>query len=208
MTTRDDPTADGTAPESGVHRLADGTRVAVRPLRHADRDEFITRYAQLSERSRRLRFVSAPAQLSARMLDLLFDVDGVDRVALVATLVDEPGTPGVGIARFVRSRTDPTTADAAVTVVDPAQGRGIGTLLLACLVTEAMDRGIAVFTADVMWENSELLDGLRAVGARIVPGEPGLAAVLVDLPPDPALLRSSPVYEVLKLAGADAPGGA
>jgi GNAT superfamily N-acetyltransferase len=184
-----------------VHQLADGTRVAVRALVPADRDELATRYGQLSSTSRRLRFVSAPAHLSDRLLDHLLDLDYVDRHALVATLVDEPGAPSVGVARYVRSSTDPTRADAAVTVVDEHQGRGIGTLLLTSLVGVAMTNGIEVFTADVLWDNAELLDGLRAVGAHVEAGEPGLATVHVDLPPVHAGVRGSPLHEVMRMAG-------
>lgn len=200
-----EPVPPRAAPEPHLHRLVDGTRVLVRPLVQGDRAELVTRYGELSSQSRRLRFVSAPAHLSERLLDHLFDVDYVDRHALVATLVDEPGAPSVGIARYFRSRTDPATADAAVTVVDAHQGRGIGTLLLTSLVGAAMQNGIEVFTADILWDNTELLDALRAAGAHVVAGEPGLAAVRVDLPPDPGRLRDSPLYGVMRIAGSDTP---
>lgn len=185
-----------------THRLADGARVLVRPLLPDDRSELVARYGELSPRSRRLRFVSAPAHLSEKMLDHLFDLDHVGRLALVATLVDEPGAPGVGIARYHRSPADPTTADAAVTVLDAHQGRGIGTLLLVSLVSAAVDHGIAAFTADIMWENAELLERLRELGARVTAGEPGLARVHVELPSDPAAVRDSPLSQLLRLAAA------
>lgn len=196
-------TVRAAAPEPSIHRLADGTRVLVRPLVPADRAELVARYGELSSRSRRLRFVSAPAHLSERLLDHLFDVDYVDRHALVATLVDEPGAPSVGVARYLRSATDPKMADAAVTVVDAYQGRGVGTLLLTSLTEVAMANGVEVFTADILWDNSELLDALRSVGARVVPSEPGLAAVRVDLPPDLTRLRSSALYDVLRIVGSE-----
>lgn len=188
-------------PEPQLHELADGTRVLIRPLVPDDRDELAARYGELSSRSRRLRFVSAPAHLSERLLDHLFDLDYVDRHALVATLVDDPGSPSVGVARYVRSSADPTRADAAVTVLDDQQGRGIGTLLLTSLVAVAMDNGVEAFTADILWDNSDLLDGLRAVGARVEPGEPGMATVHVDLPSSHASVRGSPLHEVMRIAG-------
>jgi GNAT superfamily N-acetyltransferase len=190
-------------PEPRLFRLADGSAVSVRGLVPADRGELAARYGELSSRSRRLRFVSAPMHLSERLLDHLVDVDYVDRHALVATLVDEPGSPSVGIARYVRSASDPTVADAAVTVLDAHQGRGIGTVLLVSLVEAAMANGIAAFTADILWDNTELLDALLAVGARVMPGEPGLATVRVDLPPKPSALRGTPLHEVMRMASAD-----
>jgi GNAT superfamily N-acetyltransferase len=192
---------DSGAPVTREHVLRDGTRVVVRPLVPGDRDELRERYGELSAVSRRLRFVSAPEQLSGRLLDHLLDVDYDQRHAIVAALVDSPGAPGVGIARYVRRRDDPTIAEAAVTVFDEHQGRGIGTLLLTNLVATALDHGIGAFVADVMWENAELLDRLRSVGAVVVPGEPGVASVRVALPTTPEELETSPVYQVMRTVG-------
>jgi GNAT superfamily N-acetyltransferase len=164
-----------------LHRLPDGSTVLLRDLLPDDRDELRQRYEELSENSRRLRFFSAPTHLSDRLLDRLLDVDQVDRAAIVAVMVDEPGSPAVGIARYVRSRERPECADAAVTVIDTHQRRGIGTLLLRALTDMALDHGVTTLTGDVMWENEDLLNGLRAVGASVRPGEPGRACVSIDL---------------------------
>lgn len=86
------------------------------------------------------------------------------------------------MARYARDRDDPSTAEAAVTVLDSHCSRGIGTILLTSLADEALARGIATFTAGVMWENQVLLDSLHAIGAVVVPDEPGVAAVSVELP--------------------------
>lgn len=174
----------------------------VRPLTSADRDELRLRYEALSSASRRLRFVSAPEHLSDALLTQLLDVDGDQRVAVVAVLADEPDTPGVGIARYVRHQRDPSVAEAAVTVLDAFQGRGIGTILLGELVSLARERGIVAFTGDVLWDNRVMLDALRDVGATVVPGEPGLASVRVELPASDDELRASPLYLALRTVGA------
>lgn len=131
-----------------------------------------------------MRFFNAPKHLSGRLLDYLVGVDGLNRFALVAQAIDEPGHPGVGVARYARDRDDPSTAEAAVTVLDSHCNRGIGTILLTSLADEALARGITTFTASVMWENQALLVSLRAIGAVVVPDEPGVAAVSVELPRD------------------------
>lgn len=190
-------------PPRRMHELADGTRVTIRPLEPGDRAELRDRYAQLSPESRRMRFVSAPGHLSEQLLDRLLDVDFVDRVALVAALTDEPDEPGVGIARFVRDAREPTAAEAAVTVLDGHQRRGIGTVLLTELVDAALASGITTFTGDVMWENRPFLDALQQIGAQISPGEPGLATVRVDLPSTVEELLGSPVHRVLRVAGSE-----
>ena len=164
--------------------LADGGRVRIRPLSPSDRDELARGYLALSPEARRLRFFSAPDRLSTRLLDYLMTVDQRDRAAVVAFAIDdgEDREHGVGIARYVRDRDDPTCAEVAVTVLDPYQQRGIGTALLRRLADVARSNGIRTATASVMWENRELLDGLRAFGADITPGEPGVASVRISMP--------------------------
>jgi GNAT superfamily N-acetyltransferase len=155
-------------------------------------------YEQLSPESRRLRFFNAPEHLSGSLLDYLVDVDGVNRFALGARMIDEPGQPGVAVARYARDHDDPSTAEAAVTVLDGYCNRGIGTILLTSLVDEARANGITTFTASVKWENHALLDSLRAYGAVVVPDEPGVAAVSVVLPRDSKEFAGSALYQVLQ----------
>ncbi len=194
--TADDVTI-GAARYERVHTLRDGGRLLVRSLLPDDRDEIAAGYELLSPESRRLRFFNAPDHLSERLLDYLTDVDGVDRVALTARAIDEPGAPGVAIARYARDHGDPTVAEAAVTVLDTHRNRGIATILLTSLVDEAIANGITTFTASVMWENTMLLDSLREYGAVVVPDEPGVAAVRVDLPHDATEFVGSPLHQML-----------
>ena len=190
---------DESGPHTEVVPLADGGRILVRRLRPSDRAELAQRYLELSPEARRLRFFNAPDRLSERLLDYLMDVDGQDRSALVAFALDVDGEPGVGIARYVRDRTAPTCAEAAVTVLDAHQKRGIATALLRRLATEAWNNGIRTFTATVMWENRELLDGLRAFGAEITPGEPGVASVRIALPEPDIALAETDLHRVLRM---------
>jgi GNAT superfamily N-acetyltransferase len=190
-----------TGPRDGdgdVIVLDDGGRLLVRGLRASDRDELAERYLELSPEARRLRFFNAPDHLSTRLLDYLVDVDGVDRCALVAFAMDDVGTPGVAIARYARSRDDATRAEAAVTVLDAYQRRGIGTALLHRLAEAARRNGISTLTATVMWENRALLDGLRALGADIRPSEPGVASVEIAVPPEQAEYRETDLHRFLR----------
>jgi GNAT superfamily N-acetyltransferase len=195
-------TTDPLALDGDEVSLGDGGRVLVRQLLASDRDELAERYLELSPEARRMRFFNAPDHLSTRLLDHLVDVDGVDRCALVARALDEVGTPGIGIARYARSRDDPSCAEAAVTVLDAYQSRGIGSALMHRLADHARRNGISTFTASVMWENRELLDGLRALGADIEPSEPGVASVRISLPPpdvDVADRRETELHRALRV---------
>lgn len=190
---------DSPVPEAEVVTLDDGGRILVRHLLPSDRDELALRYGELSPEARRLRFFNAPDHLSTRLLDYLMDVDGVDRCALVGFAIDEEGSPGVGLARYSRSREDPDCAEAAVTVLDAYQNRGIATVLLHRLAEEARQHGISTFTASVMWENRALLDGLRAFGADVTPSEPGVASVRIALPDPEIAVPETEIHRALRV---------
>ena len=103
----------------------------------------------LSSRSQYQRFHGAKPRLSPRDLRFLAGADGHDHVALVA--LDRCGDP-VAIARFVRLRDRPSTADIAAEVVDAAQSRGIGSGLVTRLARHAAAAGVTRFTATVLSE--------------------------------------------------------
>jgi RimJ/RimL family protein N-acetyltransferase len=162
--------------------LPDGTRVLVRPLLPGDRDELAAGYGHLSPESRHLRFFLPPEALTEEDLDRLTDLDYRDRFAWVAFALDDPGRPGVAVARYSRDPARPDTAEVAVTVADAYQHRGLGTLLTYRLADVALGNGIRRFVSYVLWEHAHLLDVLRKRGARVVADEPGIARVEFDLP--------------------------
>ncbi len=165
-----------------MHVLRNGQRILVRPLLATDREQLEAGYSKVSPASRRSRFGAAPDRLSPHQLDQLMDLDYDDRFALAAFALDEPGEPGVGVARYARSRDEPSAAEAAVLVLDDYQNRGIGSLLLWDLVAVAREHRITTFTATVMWESVPLLGAIRAAGATVEPAEPGVASVRFRLP--------------------------
>lgn len=175
-----------------VCTLRDGARILLRRVLPSDRDELAAGYALLEPSSRRSRFGVAPDQLSPSQLDALVDLDFDDRFALAAIALDEPGHPGVGVARYARSHEAATEAEAAVVVLDAYQRRGIGRILLLELVDVARAHGISTLTATVMWDATELLDTLRSLGATLEPDEPGVADVRIDLSGEKLLARGSP----------------
>lgn len=116
--------------------LSDGTPALIWPLLDTDRDLLQQGYAELSSASRRSRFLTDLPELSEGLLRLLVeDVDGVDHIAVVLTVLPaEGGARPVGVARLVRCPGQPGRADVAVTVLDAWQGRGAGTALLAAVL--------------------------------------------------------------------------
>ncbi len=60
----------------------------------------------------------------------------------------------MGLGRFVREADDPTTAEAAVVVLDALQKRGLGTLLFAVLALRAEAVGVQTLRRSPCWRTT------------------------------------------------------
>ncbi|MBW3606590.1 MAG: GNAT family N-acetyltransferase [Actinobacteria bacterium] len=174
-----DPSADEDRIET---QLRDGTRVLIRMVSPDDKAALASGFERLSPRSRYLRFHTAVEQLSHQQLAYLTEVDQVNHVAWVAQDLDQPDEPGIGVARFIRLDDEPTVAEAAVTVLDEYQGRGLGSELLHVLAAAAVRRGITTFRAYVLGENRSMLALLDALGPTHTERQLGVYQIDVELP--------------------------
>jgi GNAT superfamily N-acetyltransferase len=151
------------------HELADGTRVVLRHIRPEDAPELRRGFERLSPQSRERRFFGGVGSLSDAQLRYLTSVDGQDHVAIVAA-ARKPGSDeevGLGVARFIRVAGEPTVAEVAITVVDEAQGKGLGRLLSLTLARAAYERGVRRFRGQILENNPVVRQLLLDVGADI-----------------------------------------
>jgi GNAT superfamily N-acetyltransferase len=161
-------------------RLRDGTTVSVRPVGPEDKSLIQGGFERLSPESRYRRFLSPAPKLNDRMLAYLTEVDHHDHEALLA--LDLVTREGIGVARFVRMKSDPESAEVAVTVVDDWQGRGLGTVLLSALGRRAREEGVTRFTGVALAENRNVLGLLAKLGpTRVFAHGPGTVELAVDL---------------------------
>jgi RimJ/RimL family protein N-acetyltransferase len=161
--------------------LRDGAAVVIRPIRPEDRQALERAFERLSERSRYTRFLAPMERLSPSMLTYLTEVDHSDHEALIA--FDRRSGEAVGVARYVRS--EGSTAEAAVTVVDDWQGRGLGTGLTSLLAERALEQKIDRFTAVLLAENREMIALLESLGqVTVTDREGGTLDVEVPLEPE------------------------
>ena len=162
-------------------RIRDGSEVDVRPIEPGDKDALRDGFERLSLRSRYERFLSPLDHLSPAMLRYFTEVDHHDHEALVA--LDPESGRMVGVARYVRED-DPERAEAAITVADDWQGRGLGTKLLHALAERAREEGVDKFTALVLARNDDMIDMLFRLGpAKVVDRQQGAVQIEADLPP-------------------------
>jgi GNAT superfamily N-acetyltransferase len=161
--------------------LPGGERVAVRPVRPSDKESIADGFSRMGELSRYQRFMTVRDALSTRELRYLTEVDHHDHEALLA--FDAATGEGLGVARFIRSKSDPNAAEAAVAVVDAWQRRGLGTALTVLLADRARAEGIERFTALLLASNNAMMSMLRKLGPiRVVSREGPIVEAEMDLP--------------------------
>jgi RimJ/RimL family protein N-acetyltransferase len=139
--------------------------VQIRPLQPGDSAAVLDVFAGMSPRSRELRFLAPKRRLSTADVRRLTAVDQRDHVALLATSAAD--NKPIGIARFVRDRHDPESAEVALAVVDNWQNQGVGTALLDALVPRAVEVGVRAFTALVSHDNAAVVRLLHRSAWRV-----------------------------------------
>jgi GNAT superfamily N-acetyltransferase len=153
-----------------VHALPhDGSVVVIRPVRSTDGPLIVDGFARMSPESRRARFMIGKSMLTDKEVRYLTDVDHHNHEAIAA--IDPLTCQGIGVARFVRSKNDPHSAEVAVAVVDAWHRRGVATELMTRLAARAREEGIVRFTVLVSDDNVAVLRMLAHMGAVLTNDE-------------------------------------
>ena len=145
-----------------LQRLRDGGEVLIRAVRAEDKPLFVRGWERFGDESRYLRFMGVKGKLSTSELSFFTEIDHVDHEAIGA--LDPETGEGLGVARYVRDLDRPHAAEAAVSVIDAMQGRGLGGLLLRRLCHRAAQNGIRVFTAGLLASNHSMLHLFEKLG--------------------------------------------
>ncbi len=170
-------------PASGVYALlADGTTIEIRPAGVGDFDTVRDMHRAMSPDNTYLRFFSMSSAAAEREACRICREPAADHAALLAWLAGEL----IGVASYEAGRT-PGAAEIAFAVADRAHHRGVATLLLEHLVSAARVRGVRTFTAEVLAENSAMLQVFADAGlsARRKTAD-GVTELAFDLPGDDA----------------------
>src|SRR5436190_1051634 len=135
-------------------------------------------YARVSDESKYYRFFSPMPKLSERDVRRFTHVDYHDRVALVMLL----GGQMIAVGRY--DVVEPNQAEVAFLVEDQHQGRGIAQLLLEHLAQAGRERGVERFVAEVLPDNSRMIQTFRDAGYRVASGYAD-GVITLEFPIDP-----------------------
>jgi GNAT superfamily N-acetyltransferase len=164
----------------GPVALQDGTPILIRPVQPGDRGLLEAAFHQLSQRTRYQRFFRVVEQLRDEELDFFVNVDHDQHEAVGALTAD--GREGLGIARYVRLSPGSPAAEVAIVVVDHAQGKGLGRILMQELAARARAHGIKRFVAQTAAENRRFRRLMTRLGAtRVVAAEAGTVELETEL---------------------------
>ena len=171
-----------TGPATGARlRPVSAHELIIRPITAGDKAALAEGFDRLSPDSRYRRFLSPHPRLSQAELRYFTEIDHHDHEALVA--LERSTGLGVGVARYVRSVSDPATAEFAVAVVDYWQHRGVGTLLAEALARRAREEGITRLTGLVLAGNQPMLNLAHELGdVRVLNHDEGLVELVITLP--------------------------
>ena len=140
---------------SAIEALRDGCRVEIRALRPDDRADLVAALGRTSDRSLYRRFFGLKRSFTDQEAAFFVNVDFVNHVALVALIDEEERSVIAGGGRYIVVQ--PGQAEVAFVVVDEYQGRGIGGALMRHLTSIAGAAGLRTFIAEVLPENTPML---------------------------------------------------
>ncbi|MBK6683080.1 MAG: GNAT family N-acetyltransferase [Deltaproteobacteria bacterium] len=159
-------------------RLRDGAALQLRPIETQDRAALQLWLATVSPESRYLRFHGNFSSLTESQWRHLTEVDGQDRLGLLALIEGQV----VGIGHVIRLNDAPHTGEIALLVSDCLQRLGIGSALRDRLVRAARRVGIKRLIAHVLPNNQGMRRLLEAGPFKKI-GEQGGAIEVELLPP-------------------------
>jgi len=188
--------------------LANGDEMRIRPVRVTDGPALEAAYQRLSEESRYFRFFSARSKLGAGLVASLTDIDhtthfawGVFDPSKPSEVGDESGLT-VAAARLIRDD-DPTSAEAALTVVDDYQGRGVGRFLIELLTATAADVGAKTLRFEILRQNRAMTALIAGMGAEAfdIPGDRTVVEYRLTVPDASEIdVPAGALYELLRLS--------
>jgi GNAT superfamily N-acetyltransferase len=147
--------------------LRDGTAMRIRAIRSGDKKPLGRHFDGLSSDSRYNRFFGLKGALTARELRYFTEPDFFRHVALVATIAEGEG-PEVIVSdgRYVALEECRSVAELGLSVVDACQRRGIGGLMLECLIGMARCQHVRRLEASVLASNRGVTRFLQRRGFR------------------------------------------
>ena len=143
--------------------LKDGEPVILRPIKPEDEPMWHDLLAACSTDSIRYRFFSVFKGTTHQMATRYCFIDYDREMAIVAEVQNRGERQLIGVGRLVADP-DHDTAEYAILVADPAQGKGAGSLLTDFCLEVAEEWGVRRLTAEALSDNARVIHLLQSRG--------------------------------------------
>jgi acetyl coenzyme A synthetase (ADP forming)-like protein len=182
--------------------LKDGGTVRIRPIVPADAPALQAFVADMSSESSYFRFFRVKRKLEPEELEEFTHLDYEDQMAFAA-IVDGRLA---GVGRYNAKNCPDGFAEAAFTVADDLQGKGIGTLLVYRISAYARARGVKGFRAHVLADNHAMMRVFRNAGfAMRRDADKGVYTIEIDTERSEAVFEAEGRAEQIAIAASIMP---
>jgi GNAT superfamily N-acetyltransferase len=172
-----------------VIRLANGSRVTIRPTLPQDDDLQQRFFRSLSAEGRYCRFMTRFNEVPGTLIEHFTCIDYCSHLALLAEVFEDGHETMVGEARYVIDDHTPGACEFAIAVADDWQAHGIARALLDRLEHQAAASGIRCMVADTLLSNEAMMGLARRTGYTVKSSreDPTLARLEKNLAPTSTL---------------------
>jgi acetyltransferase len=150
-----------------VVRLANGSRVTIRPMLPQDAELQREFFRSLSAKSRYYRFMTWLNELPEALLERFTSIDYSSHLALLAEVFEGGRETMIGEARYVVDERDSETCEFAISVADDWQARGIALALLDRLERQAAASDIRSIVAETLSTNRAMIQFAARTGYAV-----------------------------------------
>lgn len=159
----------------------DGDDILLRAIRPEDEPRWHALLATCTPDSIRSRFRSLFKNTTHAMATRYCFIDYDRELAIVAEIEEDGEKKLIGVGRLVAD-VNHESAEYAILVADPWQGRGIGSLLTGYCLKIAAIWGIREIVAETDWNNRRMLATFKEYGFEVVDRAEGVVSVRKSLP--------------------------
>lgn len=147
-------------------QLNNGVGICVRAIRPSDEERMRSGIAELSSRSRYLRFFSGFRMPPDPVIERLLDVDGHRHLAWGAILTSASNHPAIGAVHVFRTDSQTLAGEFSVAIVDAYHSLGLARILTAIILIHCKVEQILRLEVHVLYENRAASRLVRSLGAE------------------------------------------